>query len=79
VDDDILKSINEMVDAEHQLRRHLQTKESTQEDAERLAELERTLDQYWDLLRQRRADREFHVDPDEAKARPIGEVEGYLQ
>ncbi|MGH3454801.1 MAG: DUF2630 family protein [Nocardioidaceae bacterium] len=31
------------------------------------------------MLRQRRARIEAGQDPDEARARPVGEVEGYLQ
>src|SRR5882724_3887053 len=37
------------------------------------------LDQCWDLLRQRRALREFGRDPDEAKVRPAKIVENYEQ
>jgi hypothetical protein len=37
------------------------------------------LDQCWDLLRQRRALREFGKDPDEAKVRPAKIVENYEQ
>ena len=36
------------------------------------------LDRFWDLLRQRRALREFGRDPDEASTRDEGTVEGYL-
>ena len=35
------------------------------------------LDQCWDLLRQRRAKREFGADPESAKPRDIGTVENY--
>jgi len=35
------------------------------------------LDQCWDLLRQRRAKREFGLDPDEARVRDEKTVEGY--
>ena len=38
-----------------------------------------TLDQLWDMLRQRRAKRSAGQDPDEAHERPAGTVEGYLQ
>ena len=38
----------------------------TQDDRHRLAELKVQLDQCWDLLRQRRALREFGDDPDKA-------------
>jgi hypothetical protein len=41
--------------------------------------VEEALDQCWDLLRQRRARREFGENPEEAQLRPGGEVEGYLQ
>jgi hypothetical protein len=35
------------------------------------------LDQCWDLLRQRRARREFGENPDDAKERDVGTVERY--
>jgi hypothetical protein len=35
------------------------------------------LDQYWDLLRQRRARREFGENPGEAHVRPAKTVENY--
>jgi len=37
------------------------------------------LDQAWDLLRQRRAKREFGDDPDQAETRPENVVESYEQ
>jgi hypothetical protein len=37
------------------------------------------LDQCWDLLRQRRARREFGQDPNAAKVRPASVVERYEQ
>jgi hypothetical protein len=48
-------------------------------ERERLQALEVALDQCWDLLRQRRARREFGENPDQAAARDIGTVEGYRQ
>jgi hypothetical protein len=45
----------------------------------RLWELEVALDQCWDLLRQRDALKDVGDDPDKARARPVAEVEGYLQ
>jgi hypothetical protein len=79
-DSDILAQIREMVDAEHELRRQMQDDLSQVNDsAQRLRELEESLDQCWDLLRQRRAHREFAQDPDESQARPRQQVEGYLQ
>ena len=53
--------------------------ELTNNDRERLAELKVQLDQCWDLLRQRRALREFGDDPDKAKVRPARIVENYEQ
>jgi hypothetical protein len=38
-----------------------------------------TLDQYWDLLRQRRARAEFGAEPDDAEVRDAGVVEHYEQ
>lgn len=45
----------------------------------RKRELEVTLDQLWDVLRQRRAKRAAGQDPDSAQERSAGTVEGYLQ
>jgi hypothetical protein len=49
------------------------------DDRERLAKLKVELDQCWDLLRQRRALREFGADPDKAEVRPAKIVENYEQ
>ena len=73
---DILSRIHALVDEEHQLR---DGGEHTDEQRARLADLEAHLDQCWDLLRQRRAKREFGEDPDEATPRPEPQVENYLQ
>ena len=43
----------------------------------RLRDVEVQLDQCWDLLRQRRARREFGRNPDDADVRDAGTVEGY--
>ena len=51
----------------------------TEDDRRRLAELKIQLDQCWDLLRQRRALREFGEDPDQTKVRPAKIVENYEQ
>ena len=74
VDDDIFRRITTLVDEENEIRKH-----ETAKDAERLARLEETLDQCWDLLRQRRALREFGRDPSEATLRDVSTVEDYLQ
>ena len=48
-------------------------------DVVRLEKIQVELDQCWDLLRQRRARREFGQDPDGAKVRPASVVERYEQ
>ena len=79
-DAEVLQRIHRLVEEEHQLREHAAGGHSiSDEDARRLADLEVGLDQCWDLLRQRRARREFGQDPDEATARDPSVVERYLQ
>jgi Protein of unknown function (DUF2630) len=79
-DKQILHRINELVDEEHTLRTRYQSGAMTSSDEQsRLRDLEQSLDQCWDLLRQRRAARAAGQDPAGAEARPVGEVEGYLQ
>jgi hypothetical protein len=73
-DEEILGTIEQLVDEEHELRGG-----GEGVDTERLRRLEVTLDQCWDLLRQRRARREYGENPDEAQVRPPSTVEGYRQ
>jgi hypothetical protein len=76
----ILHRINEFIDEEHALRQAHEEGSAGGADArERLRDLEVALDQCWDLLRQRRARIDAGQDPDEARVRPAGEVEGYRQ
>ena len=75
-DDEIHGSISKLVDEEHQLRSR---SDHSAEQQARLRRLEESLDQCWDLLRQRAALREAGENPDAATARPVSEVEGYLQ
>ncbi|WP_116998186.1 DUF2630 family protein [Desertimonas flava] len=77
-DEDIVRQIGALVDEEHRLNNH--PGEPLGDDgAARLRELEVQLDQCWDLLRQRRAKREFGDDPGEAHVRPADVVERYQQ
>jgi hypothetical protein len=69
----ILHRIQGLVEEEHQLR------SGGSADPDRLQHLEEQLDQCWDLLRQRRARREFDQDPDEAAVRSADTVEHYRQ
>ncbi len=79
-DAEILDRIHQIVDTRRELRRHLHDDPSDAEEARsRMRQLEESLDQCWDLLRQRRAKEEFGDDPGGAEARPVSEVEGYLQ
>lgn len=76
---DVLGRIHELVDAEHTLRVRFSRGElSSDEEHAQLASLEQQLDQCWDLLRQRRARAAAGQDPDDARIRPVDEVEGYL-
>ncbi|MFF5264738.1 DUF2630 family protein [Actinomadura viridis] len=79
-DRQILERIGEYVAEEHELRARYQRGELTgDEEHRRLESLEVALDQCWDLLRRRRARLGAGESPDDAQARPPGEVEGYLQ
>ena len=73
---EIRDTINRLVAEEHALRA---ASDHSPEQQERIRHLEESLDQCWDLLRQRDALRAVHADPDAAKVRPVSEVEGYLQ
>ncbi|MFE7977120.1 DUF2630 family protein [Streptomyces shenzhenensis] len=77
-DRQILARITEMVEDERTLRESLAAGETDgTTERRRLGELERELDQCWDLLRQRRAKSEFGENPDEARVRPSSQVEDY--
>jgi hypothetical protein len=75
-DRSVLKHIERLVKQEHQL---YEQKQRSDADRERLQRLEVELDQCWDLLRQRRALREFGRDPNQARVRPPEVVEHYQE
>jgi len=79
-DTEILKHITELVDEEHELE-NMAAQEGglSEEEQARVSALEISLDQCWDLLRQRRARRAAGLNPDEAKVRDPEIVEHYLQ
>lgn len=80
VDEDIRGKISALIEEEHSLRDRVAARDiSADEEHARLTEVEAALDQCWDLLRQRRARREFGEDPDAAQVRPVTDVEGYQQ
>jgi hypothetical protein len=79
-DEEIMAHISELIDTEHKLRQQLAAGElSGAQEREQLRAAEESLDQCWDLLRQRRARREFGENPGGAASRPVSEVEGYQQ
>lgn len=78
-DQGIMSRINELLDEERTLREAEASGEIDDPGRERMHELEVALDQAWDLLRQRRARRDFGENPDEAHERSPEVVENYLQ
>jgi hypothetical protein len=75
-DDAVLARITKLVHEEQALN-NKSDRDGTEH--ERLEALRVELDQCWDLLRQRRALREFGEDPNRAKVRPAEIVEKYKQ
>lgn len=78
-DSEIHAHIEKLVAEEHELWQRESTGDVTDSERERLAQLKVSLDQSWDLLRQRRALRNVGRDPDEAETRTEGTVENYRQ
>jgi Protein of unknown function (DUF2630) len=79
-DKEILDRIDELIKTEHTLReQHAAGQLNSAQEREQLRAAEEALDQCWDLLRQRRARREFGENPNEVAARPVSEVESYMQ
>ncbi len=74
-DQSVLDHIQRLVTEEERLYGHGSPSEA---DRARLTKLNVELDQCWDLLRQRRALREFGKDPSEAEIRPPSVVEKYI-
>lgn len=78
-DKSLFSRIDELVAEEHELRtKHAAGQVADEDERARLEALEVELDQCWDLLRQRRAKREYGENPDDAQPRSAGTVEGYL-
>jgi hypothetical protein len=79
-DKEILARVDELIKTEHALReQHAAGQLTSAQEREQLRAAEEALDQCWDLLRQRRARREFGENPNDAEARPVSEVETYMQ
>jgi hypothetical protein len=78
-DPQIHGAIDRMVEEEHQLWEREAAGEASESDRQRLAELRVSLDQCWDLLRQRRARRDAGQSPEGAELRSPEVVERYQQ
>jgi hypothetical protein len=76
---DINKHIEELVAEEHSLLDLASERPLDPSERSRLEAVNVQLDQYYDLLRQRRAREEFHQDPNAAHLRSPDTVEKYLQ
>jgi hypothetical protein len=77
-DQQVIERINELAHEEKELFDREARGQVSEAERTRLRRVEVTLDQCWDLLRQRRARRAAGLDPDEARVRDERTVEGYL-
>jgi hypothetical protein len=77
-DQNVIKNIDKLAREEHELFERGLHGKTTDADQERLLQLQTMLDQCWDLLRQRRAKREFGFDPNEAEPRDEKIIKGYV-
>ena len=78
-DGQIHGTIEQLVAEEHELWDREAAGVATDDDRRRLEAVKVSLDQCWDLLRQRRAKSEFGQDPDAASPRSPEVVERYEQ
>jgi hypothetical protein len=72
-------TIEKLVAEEHDLWQRESDGNASEDDRRRLEAVKVSLDQCWDLLRQRRALRESGLDADTATVRPPDVVERYEQ
>ena len=78
-DRDVLARIEKLLAEEHRLELRHTGKRLAPQDRQQLRELTVSLDQCWDLVRQRRARRGAGLDPEGADVRSASTVEGYRQ
>ena len=71
--------IDELARREHELFERESKGSATDAEREELRQIQVRLDQWWDLLRQRRARREFGQNPEDAQLRDEKTVEGYTR
>ncbi|MCR8559005.1 DUF2630 family protein [Mucilaginibacter sp. BJC16-A38] len=73
-DNSVIDHIRQLTEKEE----HLYSKpEPTDQDIEDMHTVKSELDQYWDLLRQRRAFRDAGEDPNRAQMRSVDTIERY--
>jgi hypothetical protein len=77
-DKKVTAHIDRLAREEHELFEREASGMASDADKEKLKRIQDTLDQCWDLLRQRRAKREFGQDPEEARVRDPKTIKGYL-
>jgi len=73
-DNNVLAHIKELTEKEEQL---YGKEDLSDEDVKNLNSVKSQLDQYWDLLRQRRAFREAGEDPERARLRSDDTIRNY--
>ena len=78
-DKSIHEHIEQLVAEEHRLYEQSDDRTLTPDERKRLDDLNVQLDRYYDLLRQRRAKREFGEDPNRARLRSGETVESYVE
>ncbi len=79
-DSEVQDHIEALVAEEHQLYAAAGREGGhTIDERTRLEQIRVELDRYWDLLRQRRAQEEFGLNPDEATMRSADTVEHFKQ
>jgi Protein of unknown function (DUF2630) len=78
-DTNIAGHIEALVAKEHQLLSNAGGEGLSTDQHAELEKVKVELDQYWDLLRQRRAREEFGLDPDFVDKRKISTVENFEQ
>jgi hypothetical protein len=78
-DQELHEHISKLVAEERELEEGHIGVRATPEQEERLEQIQVALDQYWDLLRQRQARREFGQDLNSTHTRSADVVERYQQ
>ena len=77
-DTEVLREIEALVEEEHELYARGETEHVLTEDEQaRLEALQVQLNQFWDLLRRRRATRDYGGDPDQETLRDAETVKNY--